>query len=61
MPMAGGLAIALFGWWLWREGTTWTGAFAIAIVALLCIPELWYSSLYYTYHDAHDAASSRWR
>lgn len=47
MPVAGGLAIALFGWWLWREGQARTGAFAHAIIALLCIPELWYSSLFY--------------
>lgn len=47
MPVAGGIAIALFGWWLWREGITRTGAFAHAIIGLLCIPELWYSSLYY--------------
>jgi hypothetical protein len=47
MPVAGGLAIALFGWWLYREGQARTGAFARAIIALLCIPELWYSSLFY--------------
>lgn len=47
MPVAGGIAIAMFLWWLWREGQSRTSPFAHAIIALLCIPELWYSSLFY--------------
>lgn len=46
-PVGGGLAIGLFLWWLWREGKTSAGSLRHAVVALLCIPELWYSSLYY--------------
>ncbi|HEY1124100.1 MAG TPA: hypothetical protein VGE65_00585, partial [Sphingobium sp.] len=47
MPVAGGIAIGMFLWWLWREGNERTNALTYAIVALLCIPELWYSSVFY--------------
>lgn len=46
-PVGGGLAIGLLLWWLYNEGRARTNALAYAVVALLCVPELWYSSLYY--------------
>jgi hypothetical protein len=41
-PFAGAIAIALLFYWLCREGRT-----SFALVALLGVPELWFSSLYY--------------
>lgn len=43
----GACTLALLLYWLWREGQGRAGALACALLALLAIPELWYSSLYY--------------
>lgn len=45
-PIAGASALALLFWWLWREGTSRAAPW-IALIALLGIPELWFSALYY--------------
>lgn len=48
-PVTGASAIALLLWWLWREGRSGSAKMnaLIAVIALLGIPEFWYSSLYY--------------
>ncbi|OJY71720.1 MAG: hypothetical protein BGP16_14120 [Sphingobium sp. 66-54] len=45
-PAAGALALGLMLWWLYREGRSPT-PFLMALIALVGIPELWYSALYY--------------
>lgn len=47
-PAAGATTLALLLWWLWREGRSPPlPALAAALVALLGIPELGYSALYF--------------
>lgn len=45
-PVAGAATLGLLLWWLWREGRS-PVPLGTALIALLAIPELWYSSLYY--------------
>jgi hypothetical protein len=45
--VTGASALALLLLWLWREGRSGTAPLVMAVIALLGIPELWLSAIYF--------------